>query len=410
MKTHRNIFLRYIAQTSTTPLLLEIERAKGIYLYGTDGKKYTDLISGITVSNIGHGHPAIIKAVKEQLKKYMHIMVYGEYILSPQVLLANKLAELLPVSLNCTYFVNSGSEAVEGALKLAKKFLGRTELVACNNAYHGSTHGALSIMGNEFLKNTFRPLLPDVRFIGFGNVNDLRFVTNRTACVIIEPVQGEAGVRIAENDYFAALRKKCSETGTLLIFDESQTGMGRTGRMFAFEHCGVVPDILILSKALGGGMPLGAFISSKQIMDVLSVQPPLGHITTFGGHPVSCAAALASLNIIIEKQLAKKADAKGKLFAKKLIHPAIKEIRRKGLMMAVEFAEEAFNKKVIAECIVNGVIADWFLFNNKSMRIAPPLTISKAEIIRTSETIVRCIGIVAGNCSALFTANPESAN
>ncbi|MFH1004054.1 MAG: aspartate aminotransferase family protein [Bacteroidota bacterium] len=400
MISNRHFFLQYLAQTSFAPVGLEIVHAKGVYLYGISGKKYIDLISGISVSNVGHGHPKIIEAIKEQAEKFMHLMVYGEYIQSPQVQLAKRLIELLPKNLNSIYFVNSGSESVEGALKLAKRFTGRTEIISFKNAYHGSTHGALSIMGDETLKQQFRPLLPDVKLLEFNNENILKQINFKTACVIAEPIQGEAGVVLPNKfkiqnskfkNYLELLRERCNETGTLLIFDEIQTGMGRTGKLFAFEHYGIVPDILCLAKAFGGGMPLGAFISSKEIMTTLSNNPALGHITTFGGHPVCCAAGLAALEILLKENLITAVEQKEKLFKQLLNHPKIKTLRCKGLLMALQFESEAENRKIISRCIENGVIVDWFLFCPDAMRIAPPLTISEKEIRNACAIILKSI-------------------
>ena len=398
--TNREIFFNHLAQTSPAPPALEIKRAKGIYLYGADGKKYVDLISGISVSNVGHGNPKVASAIKKQLAKHSYVMVYGEYIVAPQIEYSNLLRKYLPEKLNNVYFTSSGSEAVEGALKLAKRFTGKTEITAFKNAYHGSTHGALSVMGNETFKKAFRPLLSDVRFLEFNNKNDLSQITFKTACVIVEPIQGEAGVITPMEDaggqkagggsnYLQQLRKRCDETKTLLIFDEIQTGMGRTGTLFAFEKYKVVPDILCLAKALGGGMPLGAFISSKEIMSTLSHNPVLGHITTFGGHPLSCAAGKEALKVIRDRGQGTR--EKGKLFKKLLKHPRIKEVRGEGLLLAVQFESEEENKKIISKCIENGVITDWFLFNPSAMRIAPPLIITEKEIRKACEVIVSVI-------------------
>lgn len=380
MLTQRQLFLKHNAQTSTTPLLLEFVRAKGIYMYDAAGKKYMDLIAGIGVSNVGHCHPTVVEAVKKQAETYMHLMVYGEFVQSPQVNLAKALASVLPTNLDCTYFVNSGSEALEGAMKLAKRYTNRTELIACKNSYHGSTQGALSLMGNEEFKQAYRPLLPDIQFIEFNNEQDLEKITNKTAAVFIETIQGEAGIRVPDASYLIALRKKCDETGTLLVFDEIQCGFGRTGKMFGFEHFGVVPDVLLLAKGIGGGMPIGAFISSSQIMSVFTQNPILGHITTFGGHPVSCAAGLATLNAIIEEDLVKDVEKKGELFKQLLKHSAIKEVRGKGLMLAAEFESYEILKQIIDGCIEDGIVTDWFLHCSNSMRIAPPLIITEDEI------------------------------
>jgi acetylornithine/succinyldiaminopimelate/putrescine aminotransferase len=378
--SQRSLFLEYLAQTSDSPMMLDIKSAEGIYLYGNDGKKYIDLISGIGVSGVGHRHPFVLKAIRRQLKRYMHVMVYGEYILSPQVRLAERLASTLPEFLNNVYFVNSGSEAIEGALKVAKRYTGRTEIVSCFNAYHGSTHGALSVGGGEQFKNAYRPLLPDIRQIKFNELSDLENITNKTACVLIETIQGEAGVRIPTKGYMQALRKRCTEVGALLILDEVQAGFGRTGRFWAFEHFDIVPDILVCAKGMGGGMPIGAFISSKSIMSVLMNHPILGHITTFGGHPVSCAASLATMSVILKQRLHKKVAEKEHLFREMLVHPRIKEVRSMGLMMAVQFENFKEVKSIIDKAISYGVITDWFLYCDNALRIAPPLTISRDQI------------------------------
>lgn len=388
MLTNRQLFLNNLAQTSETPLALEITKAEGIYLYDVTGKRYIDLISGISVSNTGHRHPHVVQAIKNQVDNYLHLMVYGEYIQSPQVKLAGALANLLPENLNNCYFVNSGSEAVEGALKLAKRYTGRKKIVAFKNAYHGSTHGSLSIMGNEEYQNPFRPLLPNINHLEFNNISDLFMINKETACVIMEPVQGEAGIIKGTQEFISALSGRCHETGSLLIFDEIQTGIGRTGSMFAFEQYHVVPDILLLAKGLGGGMPLGAFISSQQIMHTLTFNPMLGHITTFGGHPVSCAAALANLEVIENEKLIEQVYYKSKLFTEYL-RPVtqIREIRSAGLMIALQLSNYTEVKRVIDYCIEKGIIMDWFLFNDSSIRIAPPLIITEQEIKTVCNTI-----------------------
>jgi acetylornithine/N-succinyldiaminopimelate aminotransferase len=391
MLTQRQLFLQYLAQTSDSPVALEIVKAEGVYLYDIYGKEYIDLISGISVSNIGHRHPKVIKAIQEQLDKYMHLMVYGEYIQSPQIILAKKLVENLPKSLDNVYFVNSGSEAIEGALKLAKRYTGRTEIISFKNAYHGSTHGALSIMGNEEFKIPFRPLLPGVSFIDYNNISQLNSITDKTACVVAESIQGEAGVIVPQKDFFVALRNKCTETGTILILDEIQTGFGRTGSLFAFEQFNIVPDIITIAKGMGGGMPIGAFIASKEMMISLANNPALGHITTFGGNPVCCAAALATLEVVIDDKLSNEALKKEKLFRQLLQHPKIKNIRGKGLLLAIEWTADVDNKELVTRCIKNGVITDWFLFAANLMRIAPPLTISEKEIEKACNTIIDSI-------------------
>jgi len=361
-------------------MMLEIVRAEGIYMYGPDGKKYIDLISGVSVSNTGHCHPRVVEAVKNQVDKYMHLMVYGEFIQNPQVKYAERLAEILPPSLNSCYFVNSGSEAVEGALKLAKRLTGKSRIISFKNSYHGSTHGALSLQGSEIYRNAFRPLLPDIYQVGFNDEKSLNAIDNHTACVIIEPVQGEAGIIFPENDFLLKIRNRCDQTGSLLIFDEIQTGFGRLGHMFAIDRFRVVPDILLLAKALGGGMPLGVFISSREKMSALVSNPSLGHITTFGGHPVCCAAGLASLNVIIEEKLAEKCVSKSILFKKQLTHPLISEVRGEGLFLAVQLSDLSYIQYVIAHAPEFGLVLDYFLFCNNAFRIAPPLIISEDEI------------------------------
>lgn len=396
MLTQRQLFLKHNAQTSPNPLLLAFTRAKGIYMYDKDDKPYIDLISGIGVSNVGHCHPNIVEAVQLQAQTYMHLMVYGEYVQSPQVNFAKALAEVLPDNLTCTYFVNSGAEAVEGAMKLAKRYTGRAEIISCKNSYHGSTHGGLSLMGNETFKQAYRPLLPGISFIQFNDLPDLEKITIQTAAVFIETIQGEAGIVVPEKEYMQQLRKKCNETGTLLVLDEIQCGFGRTGKLFGFEHFGIVPDILLLAKGIGGGMPIGAFISSSEIMSVFTDNPVLGHLTTFGGHPVSCAAGLATLQTILQGQLVSDVESKGQLFKDLLKHPAILEIRGKGLMLAVAFNGYETNKKIIDACIEDGVVTDWFLHCDNAMRIAPPLIITREEIKTACEIILRNIEKICG--------------
>jgi acetylornithine/succinyldiaminopimelate/putrescine aminotransferase len=391
MLTNRQVFLNHVAQTSSTPLALEIEKAEGIWLFEKGGKRYMDLISGISVSNVGHRHPAVVNAIKDQLDKYMHLMVYGEYVQSPQVLLANALVDLLPSPLSSVYFVNSGTEAVEGALKLAKRYTGRTELISFKNAYHGSSHGSLSIMGSEEFKNAYRPLLPDTKQLNYNSFEDLAGISERTACVVVETIQGEAGCVIPDNNFLKELSKRCKEVDALLITDEIQCGFGRTGSFFAFTEYDIVPDIICLAKGMGGGMPVGAFIASKEIMNSLTHDPILGHITTFGGHPVSCAASLATLNILKDGYLIKEVEEKEELFRSLLKHPKILSINGKGLLLALEFASFEENKRIIDACIQSGVITDWFLFNSHSMRIAPPLTITKEEIREACAVILKSI-------------------
>lgn len=381
MLSNKQLFLINTAQTSDFPRLLEVDRAEGSYIIDTQGKKYLDLVSGFAVSNLGHRHPKVIEAIKKQLDKYLHVTVYGEYVQAPQVKFAEKLASVLPETLSSVYFTNSGAEACEGALKLAKKYTNRSQIIAFNQSYHGSTHGALSVMGNEEYKQAYRPLLPDIHFINLNHVNDLDLITDETACVILEVIQGEAGVKVPDLAYIKALRMKCDQTGTLLIFDEIQTGFGRTGKLFAFEHFGVIPDILMLAKGMGGGMPIGGFIASKQIMDVLKDNPILGHITTFGGHPVSCAAGLATLQAILDEKLVAGVFAKEELFKKHLVHPKIKEIRGKGLMLSIQLDSFSQVEEVSKRCVAKGVIIDWFLHCDTAMRIAPPLIITNEEIV-----------------------------
>jgi len=347
-----------------------------------------DLISGIGVSNLGHGREEVKRAINEQVERYMHLMVYGEYVLAPQVNLAEKLCSLLPESLSSVYFVNSGSEAVEGALKLAKRYTARTEIISFTDSYHGSTHGALSIMGNETFKSAYRPLLPDVHFINLNVIEQLSRISDKTACVILETVQGEAGIRIPDATYMNQLRKVCDHHGVLLILDEIQCGLGRTGHLFAFQQFKIVPDILLLAKSLGGGMPIGAFISSNKIMAELSDHPILGHITTFGGHPVCCAAGLAALDVLIREKLTDSVEEKSQLFANLLVHPLILEVRRSGLLMAVQFADYEQNKRIIDICIERGLIVDWFLHNSNSMRLSPPLSITQTEIKTACKIII----------------------
>ena len=391
MLSPRQLFLLNTAQTSTSPRLLEIERAEGMYLYDYDGKSYMDLVSGFAVSNTGHRNAKVVQAIKDQADKYLHLTVYGEFIQSPQVKFASKLSSILPDSLNSVYFVNSGAEATEGAMKLAKRFTGRSEIIACKNSYHGSTQGALSVMGNEHYKQAYRPLLPGIRFIEFNKSIDLDFISSETAAVIVETIQGEAGVRVPDMNYMQRLRKRCNETGTLLILDEIQTGFGRTGTLFAFEHFNIHPDILLIAKGMGGGMPIGAFISSHEIMSVLKENPILGHITTFGGHPVSCAAGLANLEVIIEEKLVKDVSLKESLFRKHLQHPEIKEVRGMGLMLCIQLSSFEQVENVSRRCVENGIIIDWFLHCDTAMRIAPPLIITDNEIQKACATIIEAL-------------------
>ena len=391
MDFSRDTFLNHLAQTTDSPALIAVTYAEGIYIYDTDNKRYTDLISGIGVTNIGHRNPTVVQAIKDQLDKHLHVMVYGEYIQSVSNLLAQKVVSLLPAPLNCCYFVNSGTEANEGALKLAKRYTGRHEIISCRKSYHGSTHGSMSVSGNEVKKQAFRPLLPDVSFMDFNSIEDLDLITDRSACVIIETIQGDAGVRIPSRAYMKALRKRCDETGALLILDEIQCGMGRTGTLFAFEQFDIVPDILTVAKAFGGGLPIGAFISDKNIMACLTHDPMLGHITTFGGNPVCCASALATLKVIEDEKLLEQVEEKGKLFEKLLRHPKIKEVRRIGLMFAIDFESAEIVNRIVLKAKELGVICYWFLSHPYSFRIAPPLTITKKQIEESCETILKAI-------------------
>jgi putrescine aminotransferase len=391
---NRQLFLSHVAQTTDFPLLIEIEKAEGIYMYGPNGEKYIDLISGIGVSNVGHRHPKVLAAIEEQLDKYLHLMVYGEFVQTAQTQLSKALVDTLPEPLDNVYLVNSGTEATEGALKLAKRYTGRREIISCINSYHGSSQGALSVGGNETLKRAYRPLLPGISHIHYGQINDLKKITSETAAVIIETIQGEAGIRVADAAYFQALRKKCDETGTLLILDEIQAGFGRTGKFWAFEHFDIVPDILLCAKGMGGGMPIGAFICSHEVMGAFKNNPMLGHMTTFGGHPVSAAASLATVRVLQEENLIEQVAEKADLIKSLLVHPKIKEIRNKGLMMAVQFESFEVLKPVIDRAIELGVVTDWFLFCDDAMRIAPPLTITEEQIREACGIILKAIGEV----------------
>ncbi len=381
---------KFLARTSDDPYGIHLEKAEGCYVWDKDGKKYLDFISGIAVANIGHRHPAVLKAISEQAEKYLHTMVYGEYFQDVQMNLGKVLNSVLPKKLNCTYLVNSGTEANEAALKLAKRHTGRSKILAFRKAYHGSTHGSLSVSGNEEKKFAFRPLLPDVHFIDFNDVDGLEQIDDNTACVIVEPIQGDAGVRIGDAEFMHALRKKCDETGSLLIFDEIQAGMGRTGKFFAFEHYGIVPDILTLAKSLGGGLPIGAMISSKKNMSDFTHNPMLGHITTFGGNPLSCAAAIATLNTIKEFDLSE-VEKKGQYLKSKLVHREIKEVRQIGLMLAVDLESEEKLAKLIELCRESGVIIYRFLSHPYSFRLSPPLVINYDELDGGIRVIMDCL-------------------
>jgi acetylornithine/N-succinyldiaminopimelate aminotransferase len=385
--TNRRIFLNHIGQTSPAPLLLEIVRAEGCKLYDIHNKQYIDLIGGISVCNVGHHHPKVIAAINRQVNDYLHVMVNGELVLAPQTAYAKLLTDNLPPSLNSVFYTASGTEATEGAMKLAKRFTGRTQIAAFNNSYHGSTQGSLSIMGSEYWRNAFRPLLPGILHLDFNSPESLEHITAKTACVVAETIQAEAGVIVPDKSWMQALRKKCDDTGALLILDEIQCGFGRNGTLWAFDQFDIVPDILLLGKALGGGMPLGAFIADKKMMDVLTNNPVLGHINTFGGHPVCCAAGYAAMKVLLDENIIADVPFKEKLFIKHLSHPAIRSIRSCGLMIALEFENFEENKKVIDALIENGVFTDWFLFAPQCLRIVPPLNISEEEILQACTII-----------------------
>jgi acetylornithine/succinyldiaminopimelate/putrescine aminotransferase len=384
----RSLFLRHVAQTSPAPLALSFVKAEGCILWDEEGRPFIDLISGISVCNVGHRHPRVVRAIHDQTDRYLHLLVYGELVETPQVALATRLASLLPGSLDTVYFTSSGSEATEGAMKLAKRVTGRADIVAFKDSYHGSTQGALSIMGDEYWRNAFRPLLPGIQHLSYGSMEDLAQITDRTACVVAETVQAEAGVNKPSVEWMKALRSRCDETGTMLVLDEIQAGFGRTGPLWAFEAYGIIPDILLLGQALGGGMPLGAFVSSQANMLQFTNAPVLGHITTFGGHPVCCAAGLAGLEALLEEGHLKEVARKSDLFASQLRHPLIRKVNRSGLLMAAEFDGFDQNKRIIDRCIEKGLLTDWFLFAPHCMRIAPPLTISDEEIIEACRIVL----------------------
>ena len=388
---NRELFLRHVAQTSPAPLAIEITGAEATTLVDAKGKKYIDLIGGISVANTGHRHPKVLEAIRAQLENYLHVMVYGEFVSSPQVQYAQLLCSHLPASLDSVYFTNSGAEAVEGAMKLAKRVTGRTEIIAFHNSYHGSTQGALSIMGDEYWRQAYRPLLPGIRHLKYNDFSSLQSISQHTACVIAETVQAEAGVRAPSKEWMQALRHTCTANGTLLVLDEIQTGFGRTGTLWGFEQYDVVPDILLLGKALGGGMPLGAFIASRERMWNLTNAPVLGHITTFGGHPVSCAAGMAAMQALLEENMLDSLPAKIELFRDKLQHPSILEINGAGLWFSLRFNSFETNKRVIDRCIDNGVLTDWFLFASDSLRISPPLVITEEEIRQACEVILAAL-------------------
>jgi acetylornithine/succinyldiaminopimelate/putrescine aminotransferase len=395
MGSLHNDFLTHLAQTGPHPLALEIVKAEGCYLYDRDGKRYLDLVAGLAVNNVGHRHPMVIAAIKGQCDKYLHVIPYGEFVQEPQVRFAEKLTSHLPPELNCVYFVNSGTEGIESALKLAKRTTGRTQLIGCRKSYHGSTHGSLSLTDNVKKRYRNLPLLPDTDHITFGSIGqvdeamvDLSLITERTACVVVEPIQGDAGVRIPDLTWMQALRKRCDETGALLVFDEVQTGFGRTGKLFAFEHYGIVPDVLVLGKALGGGMPMGAFISSRERMHLLTHEPVLGHITTFGGHPLPCVAGLAALNALLDEGMIANAQRMGALFKERLVHPLIKEVRGEGLMLAVDLGDADLVQRVVMGCLKEGVLGFWFLSCPTAFRIAPPLVITEAQVREACSVIL----------------------
>ena len=395
--TNRQLFLQHVAQTSDAPLALEIVKAEGMHMWDKAGKQYLDLIAGISVCNIGHSHPEVVRAVQQQAETYMHLIVYGEFVEAPQVQYAHALTEALPASLNSVYFTNSGAEAVEGAMKLAKRWTGRRGIVGFKNSYHGSTQGALSILGDEYWRNAYRPLLPAVDHLSYNSMADLERITTDTAAVFAETIQAEAGVVVPDKEWMQALRRRCTETGALLVLDEIQCGMGRNGTLWAFEQFGVVPDVLLLAKSLGGGMPLGAFIADKKVMQALASRPELGHLTTFGGHPVCCAAGLAAFQVLQREQLVTTVPDKEALFRKHLRHPAIKAVRSRGLMLAIEFDAFVHTKAVIDHCIAGGLIVDWFLFAPHCLRLVPPLII-------TAEQIEAACGILLGAIERVFPA------
>lgn len=395
--SNRQLFLQHIAQTSPAPIGLEMKKAEGIYVWDVDGRKYIDLISGFSVCNIGHSHPAVVKAVQEQAAMYMHLIVYGEFIESPQVQYAKLLTEHLPASLNCVYFTNSGTEATEGAMKLAKRVTGRSKILAFHNAYHGSTQGALSLMGGEYWRTAFRPLLPDIHHFQYNYDEVLQHIDASVACIILETVQAESGVNAPRKEWLQAIRKKCDEYGVLMILDEIQAGFGRTGTLWAFEAFDTVPDILLLGKALGGGMPLGAFVADKQLMSALTHDPVLGHITTFGGHPVSCAAGKAAFEVLVAANMMHAVKEKQQILLKELKHPSILQIGTHGLWMSLQFKDAEANQRIVHQCVKNGLITDWFLFAPDRLRIAPPLIITADELKQVCDTILQSIREVMGN-------------
>ena len=388
---NRQLFLQHIAQTSPAPIGIEMVKAAGIHLWDVNGKAYVDMISGFSVCNIGHSHPKVVKAVQEQAAAYMHLIVYGEFIESPQTTYAKLLTDHLPASLNCVYFTNSGTEATEGAMKLAKRVTGRSKIIGFNKAYHGSTQGALSVMGDEYWRNAFRPLLPDVYHYDYNSWEVIEAIDSTTACVIMETVQAESGINAPSKEWIQAISQKCNEHCVLLILDEIQAGFGRTGSLWAFEQFSIVPDILLLGKALGGGMPLGAFIASQKLMSTLTHDPVLGHITTFGGHPVSCAAGKAALEVLLSGEYISNVKKKEKILAEHLVHPTIISYRSFGLWMSLQFSSDELNRAIIHQCIQNGLVTDWFLFASDRMRIAPPLIITDEELKQVCSTLLKSI-------------------
>ncbi len=389
--TNRQLFQSFVAPTSEAPLGFEVAKAEACFLYDEAGKAHLDLISGISVANIGHRHPQVVAAIKAQADAYLHTMVYGEHIQSPQVQLAQLLVRLLPANLNSVYFTNSGSEATEGAMKLAKRVTGRTEFISFEKSYHGSTQGALSLMGGEYFKQAFRPLLPDTRHIRFNNLEDLQQITTATAAVFCETIKAEAGVQVIDANYFKALRERCSAVGALLVLDEIQTGLGRSGKLFSFEHWNIVPDILLLGKALGAGLPLAAFIADKNLMQQLSYQPVLGHITTFGGNPLCCAASKAGIEVLLENKYWMDVCQRETLLRKGLVHPKIKAIRSFGFLMAMELDSFDTCVKLMHAAMAKGVLVDWFLFAENCIRIAPPLCITEEELQHAITVLISCL-------------------
>ncbi|MEC5158667.1 aspartate aminotransferase family protein [Chryseobacterium sp. MP_3.2] len=384
-------FFKYQAQTTQFAAGFEVEKASGSYIYGTDGKKYLDFVAGVSANTLGHSHPKIVEAIKTQAEKYLHVMVYGEYAQEMPVKLCKLLADSTPEPLEVTYLVNSGAEAIDGALKLAKRYTGREEIISMKDSYHGNTHGALSVSGNEYHKREFRPLLPMVNFIGFNNQDDFSKITEKTACVLAETIQGAAGFLLPDSDYFFNLKKRCEEVGALLILDEIQPGFGRTGKLFAFEHYGMVPDILVLGKGMGGGVPVGAFMSSRKIMETLSHSPKLGHITTFGGNPLISAASFATLKEVVESDLMSEVEGKEKFFRQLLVHPKIVNINGRGLMLAVNLGSPDYTLHVAKRCMEKGLIVFWQLYRNEYLRISPPLTLSKEEIFEGCQVILEVL-------------------